>query len=94
MIDILRNKLVHNYSVTDRKRPKHDRYALEYENPKLHLHRDGDIVFINIDGFIDDLKNAFQLYKDQLLNDILMQKIAIVNFDTYGILVHKEIRVT
>jgi hypothetical protein len=93
LIDILRNKLVHNYSVSDRKRPKHDRYVLEYENPKLHLHRDGDIVVINIDGFINDLKNAFQLYKDKLLTDIPMQKIAIANFDNYGILVHKEIKI-
>lgn len=92
LIDILRNKLVHNYSVSDRKRPKHDRYVLGYENPEHHLHREGDVVVINIDGFINDLKNAFQLYKDQLLNNIPMQKIAVVNFDNYGILVHKELR--
>ena len=91
LIDILRNKLVHNYSLSDRKRPKHDRYVLDYENPKLHLHRNGEVVVINIDGFINDLKNAFQLYKEQLLNHIPTQKIAIIHFDTYGILVHKEI---
>lgn len=94
LIDILRNKLVHNYSLSDRKRPKHDRYALDYENPKLHLHRDGDVVIINIDGFINDLENAFRLYKDQLLNNIPTQKIAVAHFDTFGILVHREIKLS
>ena len=94
LIDILRNKLVHNYSLSDRKRPKHDRYALEYEDPRLHLHRKGDIVVINIDGFINDLKMAFELYKTQLLKDANLQDIAIANYDVYGILVHKEIQLT
>ena len=93
LIDILRNKLIHNYSLSDRKRPKHDRYALEYENLQLHLHRDGDVVFINIDGFIADLKNAFALYKSQLIVDLSLQNIAIANYDIYGILVHKEIHI-
>lgn len=94
LIDILRNKLVHNYSVTDRKRPKHDRYVLDYENPQLHLHKKDDIVVINIDGFIIDLRNAFELYKNQLHQNTNLQNIAITNFDIYGILAHKEIDLT
>ena len=93
IIDLLRNKLVHNYSLSDRKIPKHQKYMLEYENPQFHLHKDGDNVFVNIVGFINDLENAFKLYKSQLLSDNNFQKIAIAHYDEYGILVHKEINI-
>ena len=93
LIELLRNKLVHNYSISDRKNTKHKKYALDYENQKLHLHREKDTIFINIEGFIQDLKKAFQIYKYQLITDFNLQKIAIAHFDIYGILVHKEIPV-
>jgi hypothetical protein len=91
LIELLRNKLVHNYSLSDRKVPKYQRYVLDYENPKLHLHTQDDIVVINIEGFINDLEKSFQLYKGQLLADTTIQRIAIEHYDMYGILVHKEI---
>lgn len=92
LIELLRNKLVHNYSVSDKKIPNHQRYILDYENPQFHLHVEDDIVVINIEGFIKDLEKAFALYKSQLLSDVNFQKIAIAHYDVYGILVHKEIQ--
>jgi hypothetical protein len=93
LIELLRNKLVHNYSLSDRKIPNHRRYQLEYFNPKVHLYSQGDIVFINIDGFVSDLENAFQHYKGKLLNDEAMQKNAIEHYDNFGVLVHREISI-
>ena len=93
IIDLLRNKLVHNYSVGDNKIPNHQKYVLEYENPQLHLHKEGDIILVNIEGFIKDLDNAFSLYKNQLLSDFRIQKIAIEHYDRYGILAASKLTV-
>lgn len=94
IIDLLRNKLVHNYSLSDRKKPKHQKYVLEYENPQLHLHQEDDKVVINILGFINDLENAFKLYKSKVFTDSTLLKNAINQYDEYGILVHKEITIS
>jgi len=93
LIELLRNKLVHNYSLTNRKIPNHRRYQLEYFNPKLHLYSQGDIIFINIDGFVTDLENAFQQYKKNLLHDAALQKNALEHYDNFGILVHREMSI-
>ena len=92
LIELLRNKLVHNYSLSDRKMPKHQKYVLDYENLNLHLHKEDDIVVINIEGFINDLEKAFQLYKSQLIDNVDLQKTAVEHYDIYGILVYKEIQ--
>jgi hypothetical protein len=91
LIELLRNKLVHNYSLSDRNIPKHRRYQLEYLNPRLHLYTQGDIVFINVDGFVTDLENAFQFYKKKLLADEVLRMNALGHYDQFGILVHQEI---
>lgn len=93
LIELLRNKLVHNYSLTDRKIPNHRRYQLEYFNPKFHLYSQDDIVFINIDGFVTDLENAFQYYKKNLMDDEALQKNALEHFNEFGILVHRQISI-
>jgi hypothetical protein len=91
LIDLLRNLLVHNYSLTDRRKPKHNRYLLDYENPLHHLHSENDMVVINIDGFIKDLENAFRLYKYKLSQSPELQTAAIEHYNAYGILVHKVV---
>jgi hypothetical protein len=91
LIELLRNKLVHNYSVTDNKTPKRQKYVLGYDEPRLHLHKEGDVIVINIEGFITDLENAFKLYKGQLLSDPGSQSIAISHYNDHGILVHKKL---
>jgi hypothetical protein len=93
LIELLRNKLVHNYSLADPNIPKHRRYQLEYFNPRLHLYTQGDVVFINVDGFVTDLENAFQYYKSKLLTDEVLQRNALDHYDQFGILVHREIQV-
>lgn len=92
LIDLLRNLLVHNYSLTDRRKPKHNRYMLDYENPSRHLYQEEDMVVLNIEGFINDLDNAFQLYKNELDINTELQEAAIEHYNIFGILVHKEIK--
>ena len=92
LIKLLRNNLVHNYSVSDRNKPHHKRYVLSFDNPSIHLHAEGDIVVINIEAFISDLEKSFVIYKAQLLDDLPFQKNAIVHFDEYGILKFKEVQ--
>ena len=90
LIDLLRNKLVHNYSVSDIKKPKHIHYRLEWENRELHLLPYKGGLTINLDCFIDDLEKAFNVYKHQLQSDPIFQKVAIEHYNEFGILIYHE----
>ena len=72
---------------------------LEWQNPRLHLLpdvNDSTRIVINIEGFKNDLNNAFSVYKGQLLSQSQYRKIAIKHYDRYGILVYldKEIKIS
>ena len=88
---------MHNYSVTDKKRPKHVYYTLDYQNPGLHLKKltygEQERVYLNIEGFINDIEKAFYIYKEKLLSDEKIQRVAIAQYDEFGILVHIELQV-
>ena len=92
LIDLLRNKLVHNYSLMDREQAKHYDYiyVLEYTHPKIHLERKDRMVFINIEGFINDLTEAFKIYKNLLINDQIVRANAVKHYHRNGIIVSLE----
>jgi hypothetical protein len=90
LVDILRNKLVHNYSLSDARNPRIKRYALNYDNPKTHLHVEDNLTYVNIDCFIGDIESALLLYKERLQKDPLLIRNAINQFNQHGILVHLE----
>ena len=92
LVDILRNKLVHNYSLSDTRNPKIKRYALNYDNPKTHLHTENNVTYVNIDCFINDIEAAIRLYKQKIVNDPALIQNAINQFNQHGILIHREER--
>jgi hypothetical protein len=94
LISLLRNKLVHNYSVFDAKIPDHPKYALEFTHPELHMRKDGDTIFINAQGFINDLEKAFLLYKERLRTDAELQQIALAHYEEFNILGESQRTVT
>ena len=62
LIELLRNKLVHNYSISDKEKGDHVKYMLEWQNPRLRLLpdvNDSTRIVINIEGFKNALNNAF-----------------------------------
>jgi len=91
LIDLLRNKLVHNYSLYNKDNPAHVKYLLEWKYPILHLHPSKDGILINLEKFINELEAAFNIYKTQLQSDAGIQKLAIDHYDQYKILVYNEI---
>jgi len=93
MIELLRHKLVHNYSVADRMKPNHQTYELDYTRPKFHLKESNGVVVINIRGFVSDLDKAFRLYKSRLMGDEILQSIAIAQYDRYPILIETKSKV-
>jgi hypothetical protein len=90
LVDILRNKLVHNYSLSDTRNPKIKRYALNYDNPKTHLHNENNVTYVNIDCFVKDIETAMRLYRQKIDNDSQHVKNAIRQFNQHGILIHRE----
>ncbi len=92
LVDILRNKLVHNYSLSDKRKPKFKRYALNYDNPNTHLHNENEVTYVNINRFVQDIEAALQLYKKRIESNADLIKNAIDQYNQHGILVHREQR--
>ena len=94
LVEILRNKLVHNYSLSDRKNPKLNKYSLNYDNPKTHLHKENGMTYINIDSFITDIETALHLYKEEVKNNAELVQKAMSQYNRFGILVHREEKIS
>ncbi len=90
LVDILRNKLVHNYSLSDKRNPNIKRYALNYDNPKTHLHNENNVTYVNIDCFVKDIEAALLLYQIRIEKEPRLIKNALNQFNQHGILVHRE----
>lgn len=92
LVDILRNKLVHNYSLSDTRNPRIKSYALNYDNPAAHLHNENNKTYINIDCFIKDIEQAVELYQKRITDDTILIQNAVNQYKQHGILVHLEER--
>jgi hypothetical protein len=86
LIELLRNKLVHNYSLHNKDNPTQVKYLLEWKYPILHLHPSKHGILINLEKFINELEAAFNIYKIQLQSDAGIQKLAIDHYDQFEIL--------
>ena len=90
LVEVLRNKLVHNYSLSDRKNPNLNKYALNYNNPNIHLHQEKGTTYVNIDRFVQDIELALEFYKTRIRDDYKLIQNAITQFNRFGILIHRE----
>ncbi len=78
----LRNKLVHNYSLGNS-------YSLTKEYHYFHLNQskeDSQRRLLNLDRFIEDLEEAFNLYMSQLRRDPECKNNALRWFETHNII--------
>lgn len=90
LVDILRNKLVHNYSLSDKRNPNIKRYALNYDNPQTHLHTENNVTYVNIDCFVKDIEAALQLFKERIQKEASLVHNTVSQYYQHGILVHRE----
>ncbi len=66
----LRNKLVHNYSVGNN-------YGLTRNAKHLHLRKINGLLYLNLEDFIKDLKDAIDKYIIELRNDSDVKRNAL-----------------
>jgi hypothetical protein len=79
LYDDLRNKLVHNYSIGSR-------YRLIRNSMQLHLQEMDGFIYLNLENFIADLRNALNKYFHELKNDAKIKQKALSQFARYRIL--------
>jgi hypothetical protein len=75
----LRNKLVHNYSVGSN-------YRLTRKAPHLHLSKDNEGIYLNLENFISDLKGALEKYILELNSNGDIRRKALCWFSEYKII--------
>lgn len=76
----LRNKLVHNYSIGDS-------YSLTMQSSNSHFQLDNDgRVKLNLENFLNDLENAFNLWTTELRNVPEIKQNALKWYAKYKIL--------
>ncbi len=75
----LRNKLVHNYSVGSH-------YSLTSKAPQLHLQKSNNLINLNLEDFIKDLKEALDRYIEEVKNNQDIRKNALDWFHENGII--------
>jgi hypothetical protein len=86
LISLLRNNLVHNYSVVGDPRKNHGKYVLGFDRPLMHMQVLNGYTYIAYEEFVIDLEEGFKVYKEQLISNEEVQKRAIIHYDKHGIL--------
>ena len=79
LYDDLRNKLVHNYSIGSF-------YGLTRKAPHLHLQKANNVIHLNPENFISDLKAALDKYIIELRSDSDIRRKALCWYSEYNIL--------
>jgi hypothetical protein len=83
LYEYARSKLIHNYSTNGR-------FLLADTGADLHLTTIDKNIFLNIDSFIFDLSQAFNMYLNELGADENIQKKALAHYRKYRILIQQS----
>jgi len=79
LYDDLRNKLVHNYSIGSH-------YRLMRRNMHRHLQEESGNIFLNLEDFIADMRDATDKYFFELRNDMNIRRNTIYWFQQHKII--------